>query len=671
MSIRDDVEWIDDANAVSVEGDDSDLDSDDGGSHSSSGLDSSSESDDPASGASASGGELDESEDDLNDEHFHFQEATAETDSCTDWCDMNGLHPGPVEDTDMRKRSGYRWIVLILSALLALLLLNAGRAIHQIFQLSRLDSPPPKNDAAESLDGNTGTDPTAKTPRRRGKEVAGGNKRRNLEDNDDYAMPKHPSRIHTHVALSGKNYRAGGVLSDEMLHRYEEDGVLVIRNLVSPKLLDRLDEASRMLIDGDGAGTKKKRGKQFHMVKNGAIFLGVPPPKDETTCNAENADETCEGDAENDDSDDNIILSSFRDLAMYSKLPRVAASLLRLDELRAGGEQNLNLSRQQKLELTEEGDDSVNLRICRDIFLTKDDDPYACGWHTDDTGFWPSVASDPGVNAWVALDDMPWPWSGRGSKGVPPNADPSADGSSRRAQSGPVATFTLSLGSHRAPWRHEAYRVTGSTHTDPPDGYQSAADLVQRRSGSGTCNIQTSAPHLYEKLEENKVIYDLKRGDVIFHDRWVFHRTVTANEYNKMAHRNSIREREVDEGESHSESTSDRVFRRYSIRYAPGTAVVPPGYGVELSVIHDDDNANRTLDEIVEKSGPWYPKAWPHVLKKKPLRSSRKAIDGAQEEEEEIEGLGELVHYKMPRAEELQKKRKKEIQRLVSMRGGQ
>ena len=25
----------------------------------------------------------------------------------------------------------------------------------------------------------------------------------------------------------------------------------------------------------------------------------------------------------------------------------------------------------------------------------------------DDAGFWPSAASDRGVNAWVALDDMP------------------------------------------------------------------------------------------------------------------------------------------------------------------------------------------------------------------------------------------------------------------------
>ena len=115
--------------------------------------------------------------------------------------------------------------------------------------------------------------------------------------------------------------------------------------------------------------------------------------------------------------------------------------------------------------------------------------------HVDDTGFWPSLASDPGINAWIALDDMPAPWK-------------------TQQTSNPVPTFALSLGSHRSTWRHEAYKVTGSTHTMPLEGYQSAADVIQRRSGSGTCNIQSSAPDLYEKLEKNKVIYDLKRGDV-------------------------------------------------------------------------------------------------------------------------------------------------------------
>ena len=138
----------------------------------------------------------------------------------------------------------------------------------------------------------------------------------------------------------------------------------------------------------------------------------------------------------------------------------------------------------------------------------------------------------------------------------------------------------------------------------------------------------------------------------------MFHRTVTVSEYEKMASQsNSAEEQNI----SKERAQTDKIFRRYSIRFAPGTARVPPGYGVELSVLHDNDNANRTLDDIVERSGPWYPKVWPHVLKTKPI------IDN-DSKQEEIEGLTELVHKKMPKAEELQRERKKEFQRLLSVR---
>lgn len=335
---------------------------------------------------------------------------------------------------------------------------------------------------------------------------------RKLEDVEyNIKANKHATRIYTHSSLSSKNYRAGGVVSDYMLQRYEEDGAIVVRNLISPKLLDRLDEASKLLIEQNTSSSQKRRGKQFHMVKNGAMFLGVPDMASPVCDEGEAQGETCMSDLGEEGSrptTNTTILSSFRDLAMYSKLPRVAASLLRLDEIRMGGEEALkpeNKGRRGRGAV----DESVNLRVARDIFLTKDDDDYACGWHVDDTGFWPCVANDPGVNAWVALDDMPWKHS---------RLSVEKDGGGGD-DDGPVATFALSLGSHRTPWRHEAYEITGSTHTMPEEGFQSASDIVNRRSGSGTCNIRTSAPHLYDKLEENKAVYDLKRGDVIFHNR--------------------------------------------------------------------------------------------------------------------------------------------------------
>ena len=564
--------------------------------------------------------------------------------------EMNNIH---IDDDDdgygeeemhIMHHHPHRMIILVLSTLLAALLTNFG---YQLYRLSNASTTTIRGEKdmndiqAKSHIASSYTNPTTDNTK-------GSNTRDNNSqiDNEDYQMPPpYPARIYTHKALSSKNYRAGGTLSDEMLQRYEEDGVIVIRNLVSPQLLDRLDKASQVLIDDqndDGKDSRSKkrrrRGKQFHMVKNGAIFLGVPPPpKDEqdeaVVCNTntESGDECHRVDEDTpvvDNNDNNLILSSFREMALYTKIPRVAASLLRLDELRVGGEEYLQHNskrRRRQNEESDEGensyniDESVNLRVCRDIFLTKDDDDYACGWHVDDTGFWPSLASDPGINAWIALDDMPW--TGNTS----------------------VATFSLSLGSHRASWRHEAYQVTGSTHTNPLEGFTSAEDLIKRRSGSGTCNIKSSAPHLYEKLEKNKVIYDLRRGDVIFHDRWVFHRTVTVSEAAK------------EQGVSEKPQT-DKLWRRYSIRYSSGTAIVPPGFGVELSVLHDSANANRTLDEIVERSGPWYPKAWPHSQ--------------STAEDETIEGIEELVHEKIPKAEQLQKDRKKQIQQLLK-RGGQ
>ena len=142
------------------------------------------------------------------------------------------------------------------------------------------------------------------------------------------------------------------------------------------------------------------------------------------------------------------------------------------------------------------------------------------------------------------------------------------------------------------------------------------------------------------------MIYDLKRGDVIFHDRWVFHRTVTVDEYNSMSSMsshdgNTADQEQQDAGSSEGKSSASsgstkQIFRRYSIRYAPGSAVVPPGYGVELSVLHDEDNANRTLDDIVERSGrPWYPKVWPRVMKKKKkptLKRKSKGVNSTYDE---------------------------------------
>lgn len=172
--------------------------------------------------------------------------------------------------------------------------------------------------------------------------------------------------------------------------------------------------------------------------------------------------------------------------------------------------------------------------------------------HVDDTGFWPATSDAPGVNAWIALDDMPIERGGG---------------------------FALAVGSHTAPWREAAYNVTGSTHTFPEEGFSSAADMLKNRIGNGTCNIKTSANHLHRRMEDVKRVYDIKKGDVIFHHRFLFHRSIPFK-------RDAIEKRI-------SRNDEQLLYRRYSIRYGPGHSKIPKGWGTEMSVLWDSKNGKQ------------------------------------------------------------------------------
>jgi ectoine hydroxylase-related dioxygenase (phytanoyl-CoA dioxygenase family) len=331
----------------------------------------------------------------------------------------------------------------------------------------------------------------------------------------------------------------GGLhLSASMLKEYQQDGVIAIRGLVGKELLDRLDVASQKQVQDYKLKRKRARGTQFFQVEVGIALSN----------------------------------KAFQDVALASNVPLIAATLLQLS-------------------------DNSTMRMMRDIFLVKDNDQYICGWHTDDTGFWPATGAAPGVNAWIALDDMP-----------------SAGGGG----------FALAVGSHRASWRHEAHKVTGSTLTLPKQGFRDVADMFANRTGSGTCNIKTSAPHLHHRMEESMRVYDVKRGDVIFHDRWLFHRTVP---FDRQVPR----------------LVEDPLYRRYSVRYGPGSSIIPPGYGMELSVLWDERNSGKSADEVSNLDGPWYPRAWPSVIAS------------------EIEQIPSLIREKVPVAEASRKARQKEM----------
>lgn len=347
-------------------------------------------------------------------------------------------------------------------------------------------------------------------------------------------------------ALSSENPN----LPADALAAYQRDGVIAIRGLLSKELIEALDPASQQLVNDQQQKNmhrnKPRHSTQFHTVQLGPIFLSQE-----------------------------AIATPFRNVALGSIIPHIAAQLLGLNS-------------------------SQSLRVMRDILLAKDKDPYVCGYHVDDTGFWPATADSPGVNAWIALDDMPTIHGGG---------------------------FALAVGSHIAEYSAIAHKVTGSTKTFPQAGFKDAADMFANRSGSGTCNLKSSAPEVNRMMDGSMRVYEVLRGDVIFHDRWLFHRTVPF----------------VD-------SNDPRIWRRYSVRYAPGSAVIPPGYGTEPSVLWDDGNGGRTADQVAEFDGPWYPKCWPSVSK------------------DEMDALPNLLTEKMPKAEELRKRRQKEIKAYLNGR---
>jgi hypothetical protein len=348
------------------------------------------------------------------------------------------------------------------------------------------------------------------------------------------------------------------LVSNEMRKAFEKDGVIAVRGLIDQDSLKLLDAASMGLIQDQQQKDKLKprgalsanrtpRKRQFYATNHSIVLQQSPDLQD--------PDKT-----------------PFLKVALMSDIPHMAAELLQLDK-------------------------NETLRVMRDIFLAKDEEQFICGWHVDDTGFWPATAEAPGINAWIALDDMPVEQGGG---------------------------FALAVGSHAAPWREEAYNVTGSTHTFPKDGFRSASDMLENRMGNGTCNIKTSANHLYRRMEETRRVYDIQRGDIIFTERWLFHRTVPYD-------REAINSRIARDGDP-------LLSRRYSIRYGPGDSEIPKGWGTEISVLWDEKNgtlpmmhtiavcfdkrknspsirliAGLTADEVASQDAPWYPKAWPAV----------------------------------------------------------
>ena len=409
-------------------------------------------------------------------------------------------------------------------------------------------------------------------------------------------------------------------ITPAMRSAYKHEGVVAIRGLLTPTQIESLDESAEELLHQEterkGGVTKarSRKGNQFYTDKSGALFLdldrddgydsngSLPEQKScgveegEGECLASSAPKNENGDGITDAPSKPASMAAFRHVALMSAVPLVAAELMGLGQGKSKEE---------------------TLRVIRDIYLVKDEGEYVCGWHVDDHGFWPAQASSPGINAWISIDD------------VPP---------------GPGGTFALAVGSHNADWKDDAHKAIGSVMTYPLDGFKDAQDMVKNRPGAGTCNLETAAPETYEKMENSKRIYDLRKGDVVFHERWLFHRTVPFNR--EVVHNHKLRYWGY-KGGYEKEPPPPLMKRRYSVRYGPGSSVVIKGWGTEPSVLWKGDNAGKAVDEVSKADGPWYPRCWPGI------------------DRNEIESMNELVETRFPVTEERKKERMNEMKSFL------
>jgi len=172
-----------------------------------------------------------------------------------------------------------------------------------------------------------------------------------------------------------------------------------------------------------------------------------------------------------------------------------------------------------------------------DIFLARSvSDTKPCDWHVDDNGFWPesyiSTASNKtgkdqnGINAWVALDDMPAMYQG---------------------------SMAVSPGSHKASWSPDAFLALGQNRSE--DGGRTRKEIVRAMAENvdkryPTCELYHFAPEIRSQIEDTSRIVDVKRGDIVFATRLLFHRTLAVTE----------------DGVDYYKSIGKDLLRRYSIR---------------------------------------------------------------------------------------------------------
>jgi len=289
------------------------------------------------------------------------------------------------------------------------------------------------------------------------------------------------------------------------------------------------------------------------------------------------------------------------------------------------------------------------------VFLAKPvDSSELCDWHVDDLGFWPAQFlkknnksessgdvdksdTDPvdeedssgrptqqhGVNVWLALDDMPARYEG---------------------------SMAVSPGSHAADWRFDAYRAIGQPQRLSSRRRHQEEERVDRDSFvdmlASTCVMNSTDPSLREKIERTRKVFNVKRGDAIFASRMLFHRVTEVTDKGKRGYYRRL---------------NKPTLNRYSIRYVPGTTLLPDGYHcVEWSLLSDPANQGLSLDEVVGEDGGeengrgvakkkllWYPQVWP------PPSASKKGWDAIEKRLDAVAVSDDLAKAKEMVAEEM------------------
>lgn len=142
----------------------------------------------------------------------------------------------------------------------------------------------------------------------------------------------------------------------------------------------------------------------------------------------------------------------------------------------------------------------------------------------------------------------------------------------------------------------KAYRAIGQDRTT--DANLSKEDYLNAfaEAFNGTCDLEKTDPDLHNEVEQSIVEFDMKPGDIIFLSRQTFHKTLPV----------------TSKGKEFFSKKGKHVLNRYSIRYVTGDSRLPSGYTLELSMVANDENRGRSLDEVAALDDPaWYPEVWP------------------------------------------------------------